>query len=72
MPAGRPKKLRDICEAPKSFSHAVMQVEGERILNIFASITEASKKTGIHKGCISRACKMQGYTAGGYCWEYVV
>ena len=39
-------------------------------IKIFESITEASEKTGITLGNISKVCKGQRKSAGGYFWKY--
>lgn len=36
----------------------------------FHSIIEAERKTGISNGTISRACRKENNTAGGYKWKY--
>ena len=40
-------------------------------IDIFPSMHEASRITGIHQGSISNVCKGKRYYAGGYHWEYV-
>lgn len=42
----------------------------ERILNIFNSITEAERKTGIKASNISKCCRNLREKAGGYKWKY--
>ena len=43
------------------------------LIETFASITDASTKTGICHGTISKVCLKKGYykTAGGFVWKYV-
>ena len=43
-------------------------LEGE-LLQIFESISEAERITGIHRGNIARCVRKEGKTAGGYRWE---
>lgn len=38
----------------------------------YESVNDAQRKTGVHGGSISRACKNPNKTAGTYHWEYVV
>lgn len=52
----------------KSFSKKVLCIEtGE----VFDSIMDAERKTGIDNGSISKACKGKYKTAGKYHWKYV-
>lgn len=37
---------------------------------IYPSILEAERQTGISNSCISRVCRNERKTAGGYHWEY--
>lgn len=49
----------------------VVQLKDERVVNVFVSITEASKQTGINTGSICIGCKHNGYIIGGYKWMYL-
>lgn len=73
---GRPTKIQRIIEREfyAGVKYAVYQLDANtgRILKEYRSIYEASQRTGINKGSISKACKRFGYTAGGYGWEYVL
>ena len=37
----------------------------------FQSVSEASRKTGISKTCISRCCRGERKSTGGYKWKYI-
>ena len=54
----------------KTTSKPVFQINanGKRI-HRYKSVREAERTTGIPRGNIIRACKIQGYTAGGFKWE---
>ncbi len=49
---------------------AQMHINGT-IINIFPSIREAERKTGINNGNISQCCKGKYQTVGGYRWKYI-
>ena len=49
---------------------AQMHINGT-IINVFNSIREAERKTGISNGNISRCCRKEFRTAGGYAWKYI-
>lgn len=49
----------------------VVQLDKERIVNSFCSITEASKVTGCNSGGISSACRGVISQSGGYKWMYL-
>jgi hypothetical protein len=52
----------------------VKQLDKDKnIIETFNSITDASKKTGIDAGSITKVCKNEGKnkSAGGFLWEYV-
>lgn len=36
----------------------------------YKGVKDASRKTGVHRGCIARCCKNTRKTAGGYKWRY--
>jgi len=36
----------------------------------FSSVAEASRKTGVYKGCIAKVCRGERKIAGGYGWKY--
>ena len=36
----------------------------------YNSASEASRKTGISKTCITRCCRGERKNSGGYIWEY--
>lgn len=54
-------------------SKSVRQIKDGKVLKIFNSILEASKKIGISHANISRCCHKQRSfkSAGGFQWEYV-
>ena len=39
---------------------------------VYGSIVEAGKKTGIHPSDIGRVCRQERKTSGGFHWEFVV
>ena len=39
-------------------------------INVFESVAEASRKTGVYKGCIAKVCRGERRIAGGYGWRY--
>lgn len=41
-----------------------------KVINIYKSAAEASRKTNINSGMIRKVCQHKGYIAGGYKWEY--
>lgn len=49
---------------------AQMHINGT-VINVFNSIREAERKTGISNGNISRCCRKEFRTAGGYAWKYI-
>lgn len=49
---------------------AQMHINGT-IINVFNSIREAERQTGISNGNISRCCRGEFGTAGGYAWKYI-
>lgn len=50
---------------------AVIQLDLQgNIINVYACILEATKKTKIHNGDIGQCCKGKLKTAGGYKWKY--
>lgn len=49
----------------------VYQIDGDKKV-LFISAKEAGDKTGIAKCNITRVCKGQRATAGGYRWEYAI
>jgi hypothetical protein len=52
-------------------SMAIIQLSKDNeILNEFGSIREAQRKTGILKSGISRVCRMERKTAGGFIWKF--
>ena len=46
-----------------------MDLDG-RILYEYKSVAEASRKTGISKTCISRVCRGERKSSGGFLWKY--
>jgi hypothetical protein len=64
------RKMRNI--HIKKSSKKVMQttIEGQ-FVNVFESMAEASKKTGISQGNISECCHNKRRKAGGYLWNFV-
>lgn len=58
----------------KSRSMGVMQYIGDDItaeVAYYPSANEAARQTGIPQGNISRVCRGEGLTAGGYQWMYI-
>ena len=51
-------------------SKPVIQIKDGNIKDVFCSITEASRKTGVNFRHISRCCLGNAKTAGGYYWKY--
>lgn len=47
-----------------------LDLQTNEIFNIFPSLTEASKATGIAKSTISKACRGMARSAGGFAWKY--
>ena len=39
---------------------------------VFASITEAVKELNLQQPLITKCCKGERRSTGGYCWEYVI
>ena len=61
------RKMSEAMINRKDLSKKVLCVEtGE----VFESASEASRKTGIHKGSISQVCLGKRKTAGGYHWKF--
>lgn len=56
----------------KEYYSPVIQfnVETKKRINVFRSMTEAQKVTGIELHNISEACRGNSRSAGGYLWEY--
>lgn len=54
-------------------SQAVYQIDKntKKVLNIFYSISEASRVTGINNGSISKVCRGVRQTADGFIWKLV-
>ena len=46
-----------------------MDLKG-KLLAEYNSVTEASKKSGVSKTCISRCCRGERDKSGGYIWKY--
>lgn len=51
-------------------SKPVIQVKNGITINVFGSIREAGRKTGISDKFINRIVRGKGKTAGGYEWKY--
>ena len=49
----------------------VVQLKDGRVINVFVSITDASKHTGINTGNICVGCKHNHYAFSGYNWMYL-
>jgi len=49
----------------------VVQLKNGKVINVFVSICEASKQTGINSGSICSGCKHNRYNVGGYNWMYL-
>lgn len=59
------------CKISKANSKTIEQLTAEGdVVNVFSSLTEAGKMTGINIGSISSVCKGRYKQAGGYCWRY--
>ncbi|WP_281227590.1 NUMOD1 domain-containing DNA-binding protein [Flavobacterium aquiphilum] len=43
----------------------------EDFIEIFESASEASRKTGVSKTCITRCCRGEREQSGGFLWEYI-
>lgn len=52
----------------KNNSQAVYQIDKDtkKVLNVFYSISEASRITGVNNGSISKVCRGVRQTAGGF------
>ena len=48
----------------------VYKVVGNRVVNIYKSVSHAVRETGIHQGNISSCLNGRRKTAGGYRWSY--
>lgn len=55
---------------PRARAVCQLSKEGD-IINIFSTITEAANLTGCKHGNITKCCKGERLTAGGYKWKYV-
>ena len=64
----RCKRLSKSLKNHKDLSKKVLCVEAGEI---FESISDAERKTGISKGNISQVCRGKRKTAGGFHWRYV-
>lgn len=51
-------------------ARTVYMVLGDKIVNIFKSVTDAVRKTGLHQGNISSCLHGHRKTCGGYGWSY--
>lgn len=51
-------------------SKSISQMKDDKIINIYNSLTQASKITGISIGAISACLKGKSNTSGGYKWIY--
>lgn len=49
----------------------VVQLKDGKVVNVFVSITDASKHTGINAGSICVGCKHNHYVFRGYNWMYL-
>jgi hypothetical protein len=54
---------------PQSMS--VQQIKGGVVVNVFGSMREAERETGIRNNRISTVCSGKAKTAGGYEWKYL-
>ncbi|UMB59911.1 GIY-YIG nuclease family protein [Lutibacter sp. A80] len=49
----------------------VLQLDLEgNLLRSFKSVADASRETGVYKGCIAKVCRFERKQAGGYKWRY--
>ena len=56
----------------KQKSKKVYQYDKDNnLINIFESVREAEKNTGIHRNCISNCCCGRQKYAGKYFWKYL-
>lgn len=55
-------------EHPKS--KTVLQIKDGKIIRVFGSSREASRKTNIPQAKISLCCRQCSFSAGGYQWKY--
>ena len=53
-------------------SKPVIQIKDGITINVFGSIREAARKTGINDKHINRIVLGKGLTAGGYKWKYAL
>lgn len=51
-------------------SKSISQIKDNKVINIYNSLTQASKITGISIGAISACLKGKSNTSGGYKWIY--
>lgn len=49
----------------------VVQLEEDKKINVFASVTEASKKLNIKRDIILKCCKGKQRTVKGYIFKYL-
>lgn len=57
---------KKVADARRTFVECVTESGIEK----YESIRDASRKTGINRNCISRACRGEYSSAGGYMWRY--
>lgn len=59
-------------KATDSRKKEVLQLSiNEKIIAKYGSVSEASKITGISKTCISRCCREERDSSGGFIWKYL-
>lgn len=53
-------------------SHKIKQIKDGVLINVFKSVREAERKTGIYHSSISNCCKKKPHynSAGGFSWEF--
>lgn len=54
----------------ESNSKKINQLKGNKLINTYKSITEASNLTGISIGAISACLRKRSKTSGGFIWKY--
>ncbi|WP_369013377.1 NUMOD1 domain-containing DNA-binding protein [Flavobacterium anhuiense] len=63
--------LDNIVQQKDSRMKSVIQFSlNEEFIESFYSASEASRKTGISKTCITRCCRGERKNSGGYIWKY--
>lgn len=62
---------RPISDFADSRKKTVYQYDlDSNLIDIYSSVADASRKTGVSKTCISRCCREEREHSGGFFWEY--